>query len=282
MAKPEFLENSLIIGAHPDDELLWFTSILKDVDEVIIVYRDFWAKPDIGEKRQAALADYPRKNVHCLGFEEAGTYGCADWTNPQCDEYGLAFSLAASKREIKRIAKRTLSTVVPFGRNTPATSIQSAYRQNRDRLYDALRQRLRANMNVFSHNPWGEYGHEDHVQVFRVLDQLRSEIGFKLWMSNYCTERTVPLALKYMTATPSFDMRLPSDKAFADKVAETYKKHGCWTWDENWQWPDEECFVEAPTRQAASASDRYLPPLNFFAIDPPASETGSASANDTA
>ena len=31
--KPAFLEDSLIVAAHPDDELLWFTSILKDVDE---------------------------------------------------------------------------------------------------------------------------------------------------------------------------------------------------------------------------------------------------------
>lgn len=281
MTQLEFLKNSLIIGAHPDDELLWFTSILKEVDEVIIVYRDFWAKPEIGQKRQAVIDDYPRNNVECLNFDEAGTYGCADWTNPQPDEYGLAFSLAASKREIKRIAKRTLSTVIPIGRNTPASSIQSAYRQNWDKLYSALKQRLRPEMNVFSHNPWGEYGHEDHVQVFRVLDQLRGEIGFKLWMSNYCTERTVPLAVKYMTGSPACDVRLPSNKAFADKVADTYKKHDCWTWDENWVWPDEECFIETPTRQAASANDRYLPPLNFFAIDPP-SAAAHATASDTA
>lgn len=271
MTRHAFLENSVIIGAHPDDELLWFASILKDVDEVIVAYRDFWAHPELGAQRQGVLEDYPRKNVFCLNMEEAGTYGCADWSNPQCDEYGLAFSFASSGREIKRFAKRTLSTVVPISRNTPATSTHAAYRQNRDRLYDELSRRLRPGMNVFSHNPWGEYGHEDHVQIFRVLDQLRREIGFKLWMSNYCTERTVPLALKYMTDTPSPAVRLPSNREFAEAVANTYKKHGCWTWDDQWIWPDEECFIEAPFKQAGSANDRYLPPLNFFAIDPPAS-----------
>ncbi len=276
--QPNFLENSLIIGAHPDDELLWFASILKNVDDVLIIYRDFWAHPGLGEKRQAVLDDYPRGNVECLNFEEAGTYGCADWSNPVCDEFGLAFSIEASKRELKRLAKRTLSTVVPIGGNQPTTSVHAAYRNNRDKIETVLRQRLRPDMNVFSHNPWGEYGHEDHVQLFRVLDKLRSEIGFKLWMSNYCTERTVPLALTYMTNSPSPQVRLATDKDFAEKVADTYKKHDCWTWDDNWRWPDEECFVEAPRKQAGSPSDRYLPPLNFFAIDPP----GEVAARRTA
>ncbi len=272
MKRPDFLKDSIIIGAHPDDELLWFTSILADVDEILIIYRDFWAQPELGEKRQAAMADYPRENIQCLNLSEAGSYGCADWTNPRCDEYGLTFSLAASKREIKRIAKRTLSTVVPIGNKPPATSVHAAYRENRDTIYHLLKSRLRPEMNVFSHNPWGEYGHEDHVQVFRVLDQLRREIGFTLWMSNYCTERTVPLAVNYMTSSPSPEIRLASNKAFADRVAATYKKHDCWTWDENWQWPDEECFIEAPAKQATASNERYLPPLNFFAIDPPAGE----------
>ncbi len=278
MTRPGFLDNSLIIGAHPDDELLWFTSILKDVDEVIIIYRDFWAHPELGAKRQAVIEDYPRQNVECLNFEEAGTYGCADWSNPQCDENGLVFSLEASKREFKRLARKTLSTVVPFGQKPPSTSVQAAYRENRHKIHDALKPRLRADMNVFSHNPWGEYGHEDHVQVFRVLDQLRSEIGFKLWMSNYCTERTIPLTMRYMTKSPSPAVRLPSNKPFADQVAQTYKKHDCWTWDDNWIWPDEECFIEAPAKQADSPQHRYLPPLNLFAIDPPAANHAASPA----
>lgn len=274
-----FLENSLIIGAHPDDELLWFASILKHVDEVLIVYRDYWAHPDLGARRQAVFDDYPRNNVRCLNFAEAGTYGCADWTNPQCDEYGLTFALSASKRELKRLAKRTLSSVVPINHSLPQVSVHTAYRENRDKIDVALRPILRPEMNVFTHNPWGEYGHEDHVQIFRVVDGLRREIGFKLWMSNYCTERTVPLAMRYMTDSPSPQVRLASDKDFAEKVADTYKKHDCWTWDDNWQWPDEECFIEAPMSQANSTADRYLPPLNFFAIDPPGGAEQRQSAS---
>lgn len=59
----ELLRNSVIIGAHPDDELLWFTSILKKVDEVIILYRDIWSEPQMGDARVAAIKAYPRGNV---------------------------------------------------------------------------------------------------------------------------------------------------------------------------------------------------------------------------
>ncbi len=80
--------------------------------------------------------------------------------------------------------------------------IAQAYRENYETLYRTLQPRLKPDMNVFTHNPWGEYGHEDHVQVFRVLDRLRDEIGFKLWMSNYCTERSMPLAMQYFSRKP--------------------------------------------------------------------------------
>ena len=34
----DLLTNSVIVAAHPDDELLWFGAILKQVDQVIVVF----------------------------------------------------------------------------------------------------------------------------------------------------------------------------------------------------------------------------------------------------
>ncbi len=53
----DFLENSIIVAAHPDDEMLWFTSIVKDVDSILLVYEDAWPTPDLGPARARALAD---------------------------------------------------------------------------------------------------------------------------------------------------------------------------------------------------------------------------------
>ncbi|MCV0397341.1 MAG: hypothetical protein K5872_19620 [Rhizobiaceae bacterium] len=267
-ARPDFLDNSMIVGAHPDDELLWFTSILPRVDEVVIVYSDFWAQPGIGERRRAAIADYPRGNVTCLDIAEAGAYGCAEWTQPRPSPHGISLGLEASRREITRLARKSISKVAPLDiTRIAAEGVARAYEANFHAIYDALKTRVRPGMNVFTHNPWGEYGHEEHVQLFRVLDRLREEVGFRLWMSNYCTDRAMPLAMRYFHRAPGGYIRLPADKAFADRVAEVYRRHDCWTWAVDWAWFDEECFMEAPAADSEPEAHRHLFPLNFFTID---------------
>lgn len=273
------LENSLIVGAHPDDELLWFNAIMKDVDRIVIVYRDFWAHPDLGAARGAAIADLPHPDVTCLELEEAGTYGCADWSNPEPDEIGIAFSRAAGLREVKRRIKQAVATLTPANPAYAPQSVTSAYRENYQRTMEALRPHLAPGMNVFSHNPWGEYGHEDHIQVFRVLEHLRDEIGFTLWMSNYCTERALPLASRYFQTAPGGYVRLKSDTAYADKVADVYRLHGCWTWADDWAWFEEECYMPAPSAHRDPSPQRHLMPLNMFTINEPPKRRTPATTN---
>ncbi|MBD9487550.1 hypothetical protein [Ensifer sp. ENS11] len=259
----EFLLNSVIIGAHPDDELLWFTSILKKVDEVIILYRDIWSEPQMGDARVAAIKAYPRGNVRFLEMEETGSFDCADWTSPKPGPYGMEFGTEGTRREAKRVVKKSLSQLMPGSFRHSTRPIAQAYRENYETLYRTLQPRLKPDMNVFTHNPWGEYGHEDHVQVFRVLDRLRDEIGFKLWMSNYCTERSMPLAMQYFSRKPVNYIRLPADKAFAEEVAAVYRDKGCWTWRNDWIWFDDECFMEAP-RSKPEGGGFHLLPMNLF------------------
>lgn len=270
MRTDHFLKNSMIIGAHADDELLWFNSILPSVDEVVVVYREFWAQPGLGERRAAAFSDYPRP-IDCLDVPESGAYGCADWSAPDLNEFGIGFRLEAQRREMTRLARRSLATMqVTDPARVADRSVARAYETNFATICERLEPRLKPDMNVFTHNPWGEYGHEEHIQVFRALSLLRDKIGFRLWMSNYCTERALPLAMRHFSAAPGGYIRLPTDKAFAEKVAAVYKRHDCWTWADDWAWFDEECFMEAPTEASDAAPHRHLFPLNFFTIDAPA------------
>lgn len=265
--RDELLKNSVIIAAHADDEILWFNSIAADVDRIVVVYCDFWAHPDLGRRRQAVFADYPRQ-VECLGIDESGAAGCADWSTPVLTDFGIGLGYEANRRALTRIAKKSLSMVAAYDPAKVASeSVSDAYRANFDAIYAALDSRLSADMNVFTHNPWGEYGHEEHIQVFRVLEKLRDRIGFRLWMSNYCTERAMPLALRYFSNAPDVYARLPCDKEFASAVADVYRKHGCWTWAEDWKWFEDECFMEAPREHAPHKAHHRLFPLNFFAID---------------
>ncbi len=268
MTRPDFLADSLIVAAHADDELLWFGSILPQVDEAVIVFRDFWAKPGLGDKRAAALAEYPHPKIGFLGLDESGAAGCADWSDPKESDHGIELGMETSKRGLTRAAKLAMARIGPrAGAAVASERVERLYRANFALLVERLRPRLRPGMNVFTHNPWGEYGHEEHVQVFRALQLLRREIGFKLWMSNYATERSLPLAMRYFRAAPGPHIRLPVDKAYADRVAEIYKRHDCWTWDDGWAWFDEECFMQAPEEGAAPKPHQHLFPLNIFTID---------------
>lgn len=266
-SRPSFLENSLIIAAHPDDELLWFNAILKDIDEVLLVYGPFWAKPELGTQRAAALAEHPHPRISSLDLPESGAYGCANWLAPTESPHGITLNFETHKREAKRLSLMALTRIGAAGKNVAADSITTAYETNFERLCAALRTRLRPGMNVFAHNPWGEYGHEEHVQVFRALQILRREIGFVLWMSNYCTNRSLPLAMQYFQTAPSTYLRLPTDKAYAESVADVYKRHDCWTWADDWSWFDEECYMQAPDASIKPVSQQHLFPLNLFTID---------------
>ena len=260
---PTMLRNSLIVAAHPDDELLWFGAILKNVDRVIVVFEDFWPDQAIGPARAKALANYPREGVSTLRMAEAATYGCADWQKPKLSKWGIELGQRSEMRDAKQALKQLVGKS-----NAPPAGIRLTYQQNFDVLKDRLRGELTADMNVFTHNPWGEYGHEDHVLVYRILNDLRAEIGFTLWMSNYCSERALPLATTYFdSAQPKFDT-LWVDKVFADRVAQVYRDAGCWTWADDWKWFQTECYMQAPTEQKMLKSQGHLFPLNLFNIDP--------------
>jgi len=257
--RPDFLQNSILIAAHPDDELLWFASILQDVDEVLLVFEDFWPNPKMGPARTQALELYPRASVSNLKIPEAAVHGLANWKNPVIDDFGLAFRPGSFVRDAKQTALRMMGRSL-----APSKGVRAVYESNASRLELELRARLKPEQNVFTHNPWGEYGHEDHVQVFRVLDQLREKIGFTLWMSNYVTERSLPLALRYFGHEPDRVIQRDVDKVFAEQVADIYRKTNTWTWTQDWCWFDTEHFIEAPRGARPPKTQERLMPLNVF------------------
>lgn len=265
----EFLNNSMIVAARPGDEALWFSSILPHADEVVLVHRDFWAEPGLGERRSAALAEHPCGAVTCLGLAEAGAHGCADWGDPVLTEHGIQFAFEARGSAQARFVRGTTAAVPVIRRAAAAAaSVARGYRDNFEAIREALRPKLKPDMNVFSHNPWGEYGHEENIQIFRVLSSLREEIGFRLWMSNYCSDRAAPLAMRYFVACPGGYVRQQTDQPFARALAKLYRSHRCWRWAADWHWFEDECFMEAPRSEAPAGPHHHLFPLNFFTVDP--------------
>lgn len=258
----DMLQNSVIVAAHPDDELLWFGAILKRVDQVIVAFEDYWPDPAMGAARAKALANFPRDNIRNLKIAEAASYGCADWVSPKVSPWGIELGRQCELRDAKQMVKRLLGKS-----NAPRAGIRATYKANFENLKQQLRRALTADMNVFTHNPWGEYGHEDHILVHRALTDLRTDIGFNLWMSNYCSERALPLAKTYFDSVDPEYEELTVDKKFADQVAQVYRDAGCWTWADDWKWFEKECYMPMPGVQKMLKSQGHLFPLNMFNID---------------
>ena len=73
---------------------------------------------------------------------------------------------------------------------------------------------------VFTHNPWGEYGHIDHIIINQIVPGHCSDI---LIDSNWLPVRRHGLGRLIKKAE--------WDEAIYQKLKKIYVRHGCWTWN---------------------------------------------------
>jgi LmbE family N-acetylglucosaminyl deacetylase len=124
---------------------------------------------------------------------------------------------------------------------------QARYDANFARLLSALRPVLAGAADVYTHNPWGEYGHPEHVQVHRAVAALQAELGFTLWFSNYVAPLSWGLAQRLGAAPCWAEKRLVQpDIALAKRLRRVYLRHGVWTWSRLHRWPRTETFYAQP------------------------------------
>jgi len=236
-------ENSTLIVAHPDDDILWLSSVFDKVGSIVFCFNNSPRDPEAGAARKKTIAEYPLANVSTLDLTETQSFNKADWTRPVTTVYGLRLD-------------RSHET-------------DSVYRKTYEELLAALRALVTDRKNVFTHNPWGEYGHEDHVLVYRVLKKLQAEFNYKLWFSNYCSDRSVILMNKCIPGLSSDYRRLPANVALAQEIAGIYRKNGCWTWYEDYRWFDHEYLMseELSTGQPETLAGAHSFPINYIKMD---------------
>jgi LmbE family N-acetylglucosaminyl deacetylase len=237
------LEQSALVVAHPDDEILWFSSIVKHVDRVIICFLTIEGEDQISEGRKRALSAYPRGQVTELAIPEAVVYDYVDWQNPHPTNYGLEL------RDSERGSRR-----------------EGIYSGNFAMLFTRLKEILTGYQNVITHNPWGEYGHAEHVQVYRAVRQAQRQHGFDLWYSNYCSNKSFRLASSYISGYRSDYITLSTGKAFATEVRNLYFHHGCWTWYDDYEWFNEESFIRDNGAARQEGGHGHYFPLNVVKI----------------
>jgi LmbE family N-acetylglucosaminyl deacetylase len=219
--EPPFdLNRACVVVAHPDDEVLWFSSVLGRVGRVLLSFEDCAEYPDFGPARRAVMDDYPLPNVESLRLPEPCSVHLVDWLTAEPDEFGVRLNAAHVTDEQRE-----------------------RYRRSFHALRQALAPRLQGVGAVFTHNPWGEYGHPDHVQLSRVVESLSTEHGFRVFYSGYIAYRTMPLAARHLPQLGSW-FELPVQPSVAEPIEALYKQHGAWTWPDDHQRFSAEVFLE--------------------------------------
>jgi LmbE family N-acetylglucosaminyl deacetylase len=208
------LADAVLVVAHPDDEILWFSSVVAQVRRIIIVFTDDPRVPDLGRKRERLFAAYPLKTAKFLGFTESCSFNCAPWPNVQLGQYGLALKAPRS--------------------------VLDAYRLNYERLITSLDGLLADSSLVLTHGPWGEYGHEEHVQVHAAVSAIQRKRGFQLWFPGYVSDRSWPLMLDSVVGFSHQYATMDTNRDLAHELAALYREHDCWTWYDDYVWPTHE------------------------------------------
>jgi LmbE family N-acetylglucosaminyl deacetylase len=203
-----------VVVAHPDDEILWLSGVVASVDRIVFCFGDQFDRPKSSAARRRAVAALPLAGLVDLGFPESGAGVSVDWTRPQTTPTGIEITDAEAR---------------------------ARYEANYPRLVDALRQELQGYGNVYTHNPWGEYGHAEHIQVYRAVATLQAELGCTIWFSTYVGAASRPLARR-VGRLPVWTHRrtIPSDPVLAHRLKRLYQRHGAWTWTRFHRWPASE------------------------------------------
>ncbi len=221
------LDSSVLVVAHPDDEVLWFSSIVGQVGRVIICYEDCPDLPELGPGRAAARQAYPLATASWLRLAEPCSLDWVDWNRPVATSCGMALDAPGGEAHEPR------------------------YRASYDALAAELRGALAGAGEVFTHNPWGEYGHPDHVQLSRVVTDLGSELGFRVHYSSYVAPRSLRFAAEFLPRLVG-GPRLSTDAPLAARIKALYQQHGCWTWDAAYQPAADEAFLSEIDGRAPS------------------------------
>jgi LmbE family N-acetylglucosaminyl deacetylase len=212
-----------VVVAHPDDECLWLSSAVASADRIVFCFGDPFEKPRMSAARRQAIAALPLTRLVDLKLPESGARFSANWAEPQPTLAGIMITDEAAR---------------------------ARYEANYPKLVAALRTVLAGCGDVYTHNPWGEYGHTEHIQIYRAVAVLQAELGYTIWFSNYVGARSWKLAQQLGTQSCWTQRRIVRpDLAMAHRLMRVYRRHGAWTWTRWHRWPAHETvYAQPPTK----------------------------------
>jgi len=236
-------KNYKIIVAHPDDEIIFFSSILRQASKVIICFSETLDKT-VNNGRLKLLNKIPFKNFLFLKIKEPNIFNTTNWSFDK-KRYGL-------KKPNKNIKK---------------------YKKYCVQLEYKLSNILKFGDTVYTHNPWGEYGHEEHILVFKTIIKLSKKLNLKIFVNGYVSNKSFNLMkLKQHWLSKEFKFK-NIDQDLTKKISQIYKSNFCWTFNDDYKWPKKDIFYKINkdfirSKKKLNIPTTYtLPILNFMTDD---------------
>lgn len=201
--------NIAIVTGHPDDSML-FAVFPDNENGVSKSYECFLGLPVEGGEltagRQKMIESFPYKNFEFLGITEPVSFDGIDFQN---------FKFQNGEVHIEEDALR------------------ERYLQCREEIKVKLHTKLKDVTDVLTHNPWGEYGHPDHINVYWAMRELQQEMKFKVWVNTFGAERSLKLANHHKLKENAEFKFVQNDPDKCNALEQHYKDTGAWTWVNN-------------------------------------------------
>ena len=239
------LSKATLIVCHPDDENLWFSSVLATIGRIIIVYGPSPYEITITAGRKEASRKHPLPNAEFWNYTESMCFQGGNWSSPVLDDMGLKL--------------RASGPLPGYDREL--------YERNFRSLVSDIKSVAEDSSLIITHNPWGEYGHEEHVMLHNAVVNTAKSIGTPVWYNNYASDRSMQLMSMYLRGEQPFFETLDTDTKLAKQIQRHYEQNNCWTWPfPNYVWPNQEAMICHNAKGALSISGSSLP-INYIDVD---------------
>lgn len=182
--------HSLIIVAHPDDEVLWFSSIIKKPGAVLV-----FCFQNTPHTSGSAVLKYVQS---------------------------ISTILQHYTKLLPILWLQTPKTTTPkmFGRMAPR--IQTVLNVNVSNLIKVIEPK-----KIYTHNPWGEYGHTEHIAVHKAVILAREDAFFPSAVLGSVRKRIKKFSQLYAHTQVRETNR--TEFRFKQTLFRIYKSTGIWT-----------------------------------------------------
>ena len=218
------VKDSTLIVAHPDDEILFSASILSSVRQVIICFglcpnqaEEISLSSRLNSGRLKLMKNFPLKNVIFLKIPESPrAYTLKPILFPEETAFGLKYG---SCSRIK-------------------------YELNYQKIIQKLEKYVKDASNLITHNPWGEYGHPEHVQVHRAVVSLANKYNVDVFVNGYFSKLTTNLLYQTINRLHSKPFFEYTNKEYFNTLRNYYLQMHSWTWEGEYEPPEVEVFYK--------------------------------------